>query len=136
MPKTNPARAAKRLRGLLHQLTAEAGSQAAAAKRLAMKPGVYSKTVRAERSGDAPSGEWFLAAHAYLGLPIDYFTVPGPDEIDYRAFLRDRGVTAPTLTPADLAAVSEQLEAVRDELRRVRATADSEESGTRPKVKR
>lgn len=126
--------AAARLRGLLKQLVAEAGSQKEAARRLGVKPGVFGKTLNEKRSGAEPSGTWYLHALARLGLPLDYFQVPGADEIDYREFLRARGAEPPVLTPLDVSQITEQLTELRDEIRRMRE-ADATESRVRPKTK-
>lgn len=133
--RIDPRLASARLRGLLQQLVDEKGTQRAAARAIGMKPNVFGKTLNSKRSDKEPSGTWYLAAFAKLGLPIDYFLAEGADTLDYREFLRTRGLTPPTLTPADLASVAEQLHELRDEVRRLRAADGAEESGMRSRVR-
>lgn len=118
------ARVTRRLQSLLRQLVAEEGTQKAAGARLGVGENVVGKTIAGERSRAYPNGHWFLAAWLKLGLPVDYFTCEGPDDLEYRQYLRDRTTTA------DIAALAREVREMREEQRR----RDSEESHTRRKA--
>lgn len=127
--RDEPRRVA-RWQALARQLVREAGDDRGAQRVVAERLGLAANTISKALAGErGPGADVIFAVWAKLRLPVDFFVCAGPDDLDYREFLRAR-------TTPDLAQMADDLRAMRDALARPTPDDTSETSRVRTKATR